>query len=128
MSSGFTLEPREGYLYVHLEPGFEMTPESSTRVWVALCEACRERGLRRALAEGDNVTRRLTPMEAFDIASLASRLLPGLSIACVFRGYSPDDQSEFFRTAAMNRGVRMEFFEDLNAALQWLGVGTRTLD
>jgi len=128
MSSGFTLEPREGYLYVHLEPGFEMTPESMAGVWVALCEACRARGLRRALAEGDHVTRRLTPMEAFDIASLAARLLPGLSIACIFRGYIPDEQSEFFRTAAMNRGVRMEFFEDLNAALQWLGAGTRTLD
>jgi len=128
MSSGFTLEPRDGYLYVHLSPGFEMTPESMPSVWVALCEACRERGLRRALVEGDNVTRRLTPMEAFDIASLAARLLPGLSIACVFRGYVPDEQSEFFRTAAMNRGVRMEFFEALNAALHWLGVGTRTLD
>jgi hypothetical protein len=128
MSSGFTLEPRDGYLYMHLTSGFEMTPESLTGVWVALCEACREGGLRRALAEGDNVTRRLTPMEAFDIASFAARLLPGLSIACVFRGYAPDEQSEFFRTAAMNRGVRMEFFEDLNAALQWLGVGTRSLD
>jgi hypothetical protein len=32
-----------------------------------------------------------------------------------------DEQSEFFRTAAMNRGVRVEFFQDLNAALRWLG-------
>jgi len=125
MSSGFTLEPREGYLYVHLEPDFEMTSASTSAVWVAICEACRERGLRRALAEGDNVTRRLTPMEAFDIADLAARLLPGLSVACVFRGYVPDAQSQFFRTAAMNRGVRMEFFQDLNSALRWLGAGDR---
>jgi hypothetical protein len=97
-------------------------------VWVALCEACRERGLLRALAEGDNVTRHVTPMEAFDVASLVGRLLPGLSVACVFRGYVPDEQTEFFRTAAMNRGVRVEFFEDLNGALHWLGVGHRTLD
>jgi hypothetical protein len=123
MSSGFTLEPREGYLYVHLEPDFEMTSASTSAVWVAICEACRERGLRRALAEGDNVTRQLTPMEALDIAGLAARLLPGLSVACVFRGYVPDSQSQFFRTAAMNRGVRMEFFQDLNSALRWLGAG-----
>ena len=82
-------------------------------------------GLRRALAEGDGVTRRLTPMESFDIAGLAARLLPGLSVACVFRGYVPDSQSEFFRTAAMNRGVRMEFFQDLNSALRWLGAEDR---
>jgi hypothetical protein len=128
MSSGFTLEPRDGYLYVHLAPAFELAPDSTAKVWIALCEACRERGLRRALVEGDNVTRRLTPMEAFDIASLAARLLPGLSVACVFRGYQPDEQSEFFRTAAMNRGVRMEFFPDLNAALHWLGIGARPMD
>jgi hypothetical protein len=125
MSSGFKLEPRDGYLYVQLDPGFEMTAESTSGVWIAICEACRERGLRRALAEGDNVTRRLTPMESFDIAGLAGRLLPGLSVACVFRGYVADAQSEFFRTAAMNRGVRMEFFQDLNSALRWLGAGDR---
>jgi hypothetical protein len=125
MGSGFTLEPREGYLYVQLTPGFEMNPDATTRAWVAICETCRERGLRRALVEGENVTRRLTPMEAFDIAGLAARLLPGLSVACVFPGYVPDAQSLFFRTAAMNRGVRMEFFPDLNAALHWLGAGDR---
>jgi hypothetical protein len=126
MSSGFTLEPREGYLYVHLVPGFEMTPDATTRVWTAICETCRELNLRRALAEGDNVTRRLTQMEAFDIAGLAGRLLPGLSVACVFRGYVPDSQSEFFQTVALSRGVRMQFFQDLNTALRWLGAGVRT--
>jgi hypothetical protein len=128
MSSGFTLEPRDGYLYVQLAPGFEMGPESTTRVWTALCDTCREKGLRRALAVGENVTRRLTPTEAFDVASLAGRLLPGLAVACVFPGYVPDEQSRFFQTAAGNRGVRMEFFPDLNAALQWLGLGTRAMD
>jgi hypothetical protein len=121
MSPGFTVEPREGYLYMHLAPGFELTPESTTRFWTALSEACREHGLRKALAEGENVQRKLTPMEAFDIATLAGKLVPGLSIACCFRGYVPDEQSRFFRTAAMNRGVRLEFFQDLNAALRWLG-------
>ncbi|HKY00630.1 MAG TPA: hypothetical protein VJL86_13020 [Steroidobacteraceae bacterium] len=125
MSSGFTLEPREGYLYVQLAPGFEMTPDATTRVWTAICETCRELNLRRALAEGDNVTRRLTHMEAFDIAGLAGRLLPGLSVACVLRGYVPDSQSEFFQTVALSRGVRMQFFPDLNSALRWLGAEVR---
>ncbi len=128
MSSGFTLEPRDGYLYVQLEPGFEMTPDSTAAVWTAICETCRERGLRRALTVGDGVTRRLTTSEVFDIARLAGSLLPGLSVACVFRDYVPDQLSEFFRATAMSRGVRMDFLEDLNAALEWLGAGNRTLD
>ena len=125
MSAGFTLEPRDGYLYVSLDPGFEMTPLSMTSVWTASCETCGELGLRRALAEGDGVVRRLTPVESLDIAELAARLLPGLSVACVFRGYAPDAQSQLFQTTALNRGVRMEFFQDLNAALRWLGAGGR---
>jgi hypothetical protein len=121
MSSGFTLEPREGYLYLHLAPGFNLTPESTTRIWTSLSEGCRTHGLRRVLMEGEDVQRRLTPMESFDTAGLAARLVPGISVACCFRGYVTDEQSEFFRTAAMNRGVRVEFFQDLNAALRWLG-------
>jgi hypothetical protein len=62
-------------------------------------------------------------MESFDHAGLAARLMPGLSVACCFRGFKPDEQTEFFRTAAMNRGVRVEFVQDLNAALRWLGAG-----
>ncbi len=121
MTPGFTIEAREGYLYLQLESGFEMNPESMTRFWAAVSEACREHGLRKVLAEGDDVQRRLTPLQTFDLASLAARLLPGLSVACCFRGYLPDEQSLFFKTAAMNRGVRAEFFQNLNAALRWLG-------
>jgi hypothetical protein len=122
--SDFSLEPREGYLYLHLAPGFEMTPESMSRIWIAISDACREHALRRVLAEGDNVQRRLTTVESFDHAGLAARLMPGLTVACCFRGFVPDEQTGFFRTAAMNRGVRTEFFQDLNEALRWLGAGS----
>ncbi len=120
---GFTLEQREGYLYVHLAPGFEATPESITRLWSAISDACRRNNLRRVLAEGENVQRKLTPMESYDHAALAARLMPGLTVACCFRGYKTDEQTEFFRTAAMNRGVRVEFFQELDGALRWLGMG-----
>lgn len=119
----FTLEPREGYLYVHMSPGFEFTPDSMTRFWTAVSESCRRHNLRKVLADGENVQRKLTPMESYDHASLAARLLPGLTVSCCFRGYKTDEQTEFFKTAAMNRGVRVEFFQDLEKALRWLGAG-----
>ena len=121
MGLAFTVEPREGYLYMQLAPGFALTPESVVEFWGALSEACREHGLHKVLAEGAGIERRLTPMDSFDSAALAGRLLPGLTVALCFRGYVVDEQSQFFRTAAMNRGVRTEFFQDLNAALRWLG-------
>ncbi|HEU5177314.1 MAG TPA: hypothetical protein VFU24_07655 [Burkholderiales bacterium] len=36
---------------------------------------------------------------------------------------APDDQSQFFRDVAQNRGVRVDFFSEREAALRWLGVG-----
>jgi hypothetical protein len=98
-----------------------MTPKSMANIWITISDACREHGLRRVLAEGDNVQRRLSTLDSFDHADLAARLLPGLSVACCFRGFTPDQQTGFFRTTAMNRGVRTEFFQDLNTALRWLG-------
>ena len=121
--SDLTVEPREGYLYLHLAPGFQATPESMTRLWTAVSESCRQHNLRRVLADGENVQRKLSPVETYDHASLAARLLPGLTVACCFRGYKTDEQTEFFKVAAMNRGVRVEFFQDLSAALRWLGAG-----
>jgi hypothetical protein len=120
----FTLEPREGYLYLHLVPGFEATPESMARMWTTISDACRRNNLRRVLADGENMQRKLTPMESYDHAALAARLMPGLTVACCFRGYQTDEQTEFFKTAAVNRGVRVEFFADLETALRWLGIGS----
>jgi hypothetical protein len=122
MGGGFTLEPREGYLYVQLEPGYEINPENLSRLYSAMSESCRANGLTKTLTVGDGVTRNLTPVESTDFAWLMTRLLPGKAVACCFRDYAPDDQSQAFRARALTRGVRMEFFEDLNAALQWLGV------
>lgn len=122
--SGLTVEAREGYLYVHLAPGFEVNPESLTRLWTTVSQAGRQHNLRHVLADGENVQRKLTPIQTYDHASLVARLMPGLAVACCFRGYRVDEQTEFLKVAAMNRGVRIEFFQDLNAALRWLGART----
>lgn len=121
--SDITLDARDGYLYVHLQPGFEITLANMTALWNAMSDGCREQGLRHVLVEGDNVRRKLSTMESFDNAGIAARLLPGLTVAAVFRGYVPDQQTQFFQVAALNRGIKSEFFQDLNQALRWLGVG-----
>jgi hypothetical protein len=37
----------------------------------------------------------------------------------------PDDQSRFFKDVAQNRGVRVDFFNDRDAALRWLGISSQ---
>jgi hypothetical protein len=66
---------------------------------------------------------KLEPREGYPHLDHDQRILPGLSVGCCFRGFVPDEQTEFFRAAAMNRGLRTEFLQDLNMALRWLGAG-----
>lgn len=120
--SEVTLELREGYLHAQLVPGFEIVPERMNRLWKEVGEACARHGVRRVLTEGTVSGRRMTTMDSFDNAAVAARLVPGLAMACCVQGHVPDEQTEFFKIAAMNRGVRVEFFRERNAALRWLGI------
>jgi hypothetical protein len=83
---------------------------------------CSRQGKRRVLIEGAVAARRMGTMDSFGAGALAGSMLPGVWIACCFYGYAPDDQSQFFRDVAQNRGVRVDFFTDRDAALRWLGV------
>ena len=122
LDSEVTLELREGYLYARLVPGFEITPERMNRLWQSVGEACLRSGMRRVLTEGTVVGRRMSTMDSFENAAAAARLVPGLAMACFVQGHIPDEQTEFFKIAAMNRGVRVEFFRTQAEALRWLGV------
>jgi hypothetical protein len=120
--SEVTLDLREGYLHARLVPGFEITPERMSRLWTEVGEACQRHGVRRVLTEGTVAGRRMTTMDSFDNAAQAARLAPGLAMACFVQGHVADEQTEFFKVAAMNRGVRVEFFADRDEALRWLRV------
>lgn len=122
LDSEASLEVREGYLYARLVPGFEITPERMNRLWQSLGKACVRSGLRRVLTEGTVAGRRMTTMDSFENAAVAARLVPGLSMACFVQGHIPDQQTDFFKIAAMNRGVRVEFFSSQEEALRWLGI------
>jgi hypothetical protein len=117
-----TLEVRDGYLYARLVAGFEITPDRMNRLWKEIGEACALHGMRRVLTEGTVSGRRMTTMDSFENAAAAARLAPGLAMACFVQGHVPDQQTEFFKIAAMNRGVRVEFFSNRDEALRWLGI------
>ena len=120
--SEITLEAREGYLYARLVPGFEINPERMNRLWNAVGAACVRHKMRRVLTEGTVSGRRMTTMDSFENAAAAARLVPGLAMACFVQGHVPDEQTQFFKIAAMNRGVRVEFFNNRDEALRWLGI------
>jgi hypothetical protein len=123
MSTGFNLTPHADYLLVALAPGYEIDRAGVTELMKSVSDVCARQGQRRVLIEGTVAARRMATMDSFAIGALAGNVLAGVSLACCFYGYKPDDKSQFFKDVAQNRGVRVEFFGERDEALRWLGLG-----
>jgi len=123
MSTDFKLTPHADYLHVALAPGYELCLEGASELMKSLSDVCARQGQRRVLIEGAVAARRMATMDSFTIGTLAGSMLAGVSLACCFYRYKPDEKSLFFRDVAQNRGVRVEFFGDRDEALRWLGAG-----
>lgn len=124
MSTEFKLTPHAQYLHVELAAGYEIRPDGSTALIIAVSDLCAREKQRRVLIEGTIAGRQMGMMDSFGSGSLAGSMLAGVSLACCFYGYRPDEQSQFFKDVAQNRGVRLEFFNDRDQALRWLGAGS----
>ena len=125
MSTDFRLTPHADHVHVELSPGYEIRPDGVTELMMSVSDVCSRHGHRRVLVEGSIAARHMGTMDSFGAGSLAGSMLTGVWIACCFYGYRPDDQSQFFKDVAQNRGVRIEFFADRDAALRWLGVSSQ---
>jgi hypothetical protein len=106
MSTDFKLTPRADYVHVELAPGYEIKPDGTTALTMAISDVCTRQGQRRVLIGGTVARRQMGTMDSFGLGSLIGSLL-----------------TEFFKDVAQNRGVRIEFFSEREAALRWLGVG-----
>src|SRR5262245_56766277 len=122
MSTDFKLTPHADYVHVELAPGYEIKPDGTTQLTLSISDVCARQGQRRVLIEGTVARRSMGTMDSFGFGSLLGSMLPGGALACCLYGYAPDHQTQFFRDVAHNRGVRIEFFNDREAALRWLGV------
>lgn len=124
MSTAFKMTPYADYLHIELAPGYEITPAGMTELTLAIADVAGRQGQRRVLVEGTVARRSMGTMDSFSLGSLIGTMLTGVSVACCFYGYATDQQTQFFKDVSQNRGVRVEFFSDREAALRWLGVGS----
>lgn len=110
--------------YIHIDHGrgLVIRPDGMKAQWDLISDLCHEYGCGRVLVESIAPERHLDTISAFESGIEASAAYPGLAVAICFYDYEPDETSELFITAARNRGARVKFFSDKNAALRWLGV------
>ena len=123
MSTDFKLTLHPDYIHVELAPGYEIRPEGTTELTLALSDVCSRQSQRRVLVEGTVARRHMGTMDSFSFGSLLGSTLPGVSVAVCLYGFAPDEQTQFFKDVTQNRGVRIEFFGSREPALRWLGVG-----
>jgi hypothetical protein len=122
MSTDFSLEFNGKYIHVTHAPDYEISPESNDKMWKALSEACKKYKCLKVFAESSSQKRRLSSLDAFQSGSQASESIPGVKLAICIYEYTPDETTEFFKNVAYNRGATIEFFNDKQKALAWLGI------
>lgn len=122
MNTNFKIAYCSTYLHVQLDPGFEICPESMSRLWAELADASYLYNCRNILAEGLLPSRRMNMAGAFVSGEQLSKSVAGLILACYFEGYKADELTEFFKTVARNRGTMVEFFSTREEAFLWLGI------
>jgi hypothetical protein len=124
MDVPFRLEVHPTYLHFKYPSGFVATLESTGEAWITIGELCEQHERSKVLIEATKPERRLDTMSAFESGRLLAENAPGISLAICLHDYQFDELSSFFKTVAQNRGVKIELFTDLGAALRWLDVDT----
>jgi hypothetical protein len=124
MDAPFEFEVHPTYLHFKYPSGFVMSAESTVEAWITIGKLCEQYGRSKVLIEGTKPERQMDTMTAFESGRGLAENIVGASIAICLHDYEFDELSAFFKTVAQNRGVKMEFFSELDAALEWLGVKT----
>lgn len=122
MNKGFKMTSHQGYVHVLYTPEYEITRETMNATCDELTKACQGENCSRVLLEAPSPKRKLDTTAAFESGTRLARVAPGLMIAMLFYNYKTDELTEFFKTVAANRGVRVEYFTDKKKALEWLRI------
>ncbi len=119
MSKSYTIEFREDHIRVALSPDYEVNSENRRAFWTDLHKACKEFDTRRVLVEGEIPTEERETDEVVE-AGTSTATVPQLWLAFSIPDWEPTEQTALFKTMAKISGVRVKFFSETDAALNWL--------
>ena len=119
MEEVFSVEHRDDHIHVQVSPDIEVSNEARAEFWNMIRNICEEHDCRRMLVECSFPA---GERPATDVVSAgqATATIPNMWIAFHIENWVPNEQSELFETVAASRGVRVKYFDNSEAALNWL--------
>ncbi|MCJ7774346.1 MAG: hypothetical protein MUP22_14580 [Desulfobacterales bacterium] len=112
-------EDRKGYLYAFMT-GVRDGVGDAIEYWRQILKECNKRGYRKVLVE-QQFDKPLSTMGAFTLVEeLLEMIVIKTRIAFVDRDATQNDINMFTETVAVNRGIFVRVFTNINDAVNWL--------
>ena len=119
MGMEFAVTFRGDHVHVQLSGQSDVGRDVSQDYWETLRKLCDEYDCRRILVEGFAPDVDLGPAEIVE-AGERTATVPNLWLAFHLENHVPNQESELYETVAASKGVRVKFFDNAEAALNWL--------
>ncbi len=122
MAIHYTLKT-EGDLLLVEAAGFDESLEEVQAYGQAIIQACLAADCSRVLCNETDLEYRLDTFDIFQSAEgIAAQIRKAVKVAIVCHAKFKAD-AQFWETVAVNRGMLVHFFQDMEAARRWLGIG-----
>lgn len=120
MGMEFEVTFRGDHIHVQLNAASKIDdPDLPGDYWSMLRKLCDEYDCRRILVEGIAPSGEMDPAEVIEAGKRAATV-PNLWLAFNLKNHEPNEQSELYEAVAASKGVRVKFFNNADAALNWL--------
>lgn len=119
MGTEFAVTFRVDHVHVILSEQPTVDDEPPKDYWDTIRRICEEYKCPRVLIEGKAPGGERKPVEVIE-AGQRTATVPNLWLAFHLEDYERSALSELYETVAASKGVRVKFFSDRDAALNWL--------
>ena len=119
MSIQYSMTAKENLLLVEAS-GFDESLEEVEQYGMAIIRACQENKCTRVLCDELALEYRLSTFDTFESASFIARHAPHVGSIAIVCNETFIKDAQFWETVAVNRGLTVRAFKELEQARQWL--------
>jgi hypothetical protein len=126
MAISFEHEIQDDLLVVNAS-GFDESLRDPMDYGMAVLTIALEHGCRGILCDERHLEYRLGTLDLFDLAGAAAQHVPRTLLVALVPDASGIEDAKFYETVAVNRGVQVRAFIDIDEARRWLDLRTRAI-